>query len=190
MLNTLRKLNEEQASKNALTEQFYPDDTDGDREVSGYEIGPFGTPERTRQNKGDFTPSDGTTSSEAPKDDVTVINDVEVKLQSNDQADMKLSEEQKTAISGIIDTFKQQVSQTANLDPGFSINPSQIRFDGEISEMDLRFTYVAGQDTGLYVNSEMSGVTPEFIEILTKMARFDQMYRDAMDPLITQRQNN
>jgi hypothetical protein len=104
--------------------------------------------------------------------------------------DMKLTDEQKTAISGIIDNFRQQVSQTANLEPGFTMTPSQIRLDGEISDFDLHFTFVAGEQTGLYFTSDMTEVTPEFVSILNGFSRFDKMFRDAMEPLITQRQNN
>jgi hypothetical protein len=174
MLNTLRKLNEEQASKRALTEGYdLPDDMPANDNPQG---GSDQTPESV--------------ASDNVKDNITVINDVDVKLQSGDQADMQLSDEQKTAISGIIDTFRQQVSQIASLDPGFSISPNQIRFDGQLTDFDLRFTFVAGQDTGLYLISDMMLVNPDVLAIITKMGQFDKMYRDAMEPLLTQRQNN
>lgn len=173
MLNTLRKLNEEEAKRKSLTEGYdLPDDMPANDNSGGDEQ----TPEST--------------ASDNVRDNITVINDVDVKLQSGDQADMQLSDEQKTTISGIIDTFRQQVSQVASLDPGFSLTPNQIRFDGEISDFELRFTFVVGEDSGLYINSDMTQVTPELIFLITKMAQYDKMYRDAMEPLITQRENN
>ena len=40
---------------------------------------------------------------EPTSDDITVINDVDIKLVSSDTVDLELTEEQKNAISGLID---------------------------------------------------------------------------------------
>lgn len=124
------------------------------------------------------------------KNDLVVINDVEVKLLSADNMDMTLTEEQKTAISNIIDAFRQQVSELVDFDPGMTVDTEQIRLDGIISDFDFRFTLVAGKDTGLYVICDMTEITPELIDILTKFNKFYQSYIDAMNNLITQRKNN
>jgi len=61
------------------------------------------------------------------QDDITVINDVDVKIVSSDEIDMKISEEDKTSISGLIDNFKSQVSNLVEFDPGLTITQEQIR---------------------------------------------------------------
>ena len=124
------------------------------------------------------------------KNDLVVINDVEVKMSSSDNMDMKLTDEQKTSISNIIDAFRQQVSELVDFEPGMTVGMDQVRLDGEISDFDFRFTLVAGKDAGLYVVCEMTEVTPELIDILTKFNKFYQSYTDAMNNLIVQRKNN
>lgn len=124
------------------------------------------------------------------KNDFIVINDVDVKLLSSDNMDMKLTDEQKTSISNIIDTFRQQVSELVEFDPGMSITMDQIRLDGTISDFDFRFTLVAGKDNGLYVVCDMTEITPELIDVFTKFNKFYQSYTDAMNNLIVQRKNN
>lgn len=124
------------------------------------------------------------------KNDLIVINDVEVKLVSVDNMDMKLSDEQKTSISTLIDNFKQQVTNLVEFDPGMTIGMDQVRLDGFISDLDFKFTLVAGNDSGLYVICEMTQVTPELIEMFTKFNKFYQTYIDAMNNLIAQRKNN
>lgn len=127
---------------------------------------------------------------ENDNNDVDVINDVDVKLISSDQGDMVLTDEQKTAISGVIDSFREQVSQTAELDPGFTFSPNDIRLDGVISELDLNFTYITGQNAGLYVNAEMLNVTQETMDILTKMLTYNKQITDSLELMLRQRRNN
>jgi hypothetical protein len=178
MLNTLRKLNEGQEKRPSINEGYEVPDHLMDKKTYDVDV------ENQGSSEGEQSPQQNQESN------IVVINDVDVKLASPDSMDMKLTDEQKTAISGIIDNFRQQVSQTANLEPGFTMTPSQIRLDGEISDFDLHFTFVAGEQTGLYFTSDMTEVTPEFVSILNGFSRFDKMFRDAMEPLITQRQNN
>lgn len=162
MLNTLRRLNESVTSTKVISEQNF--------------------------NIGNKTPEEK--SSQNVKNDITVINDVNVKLQSSDQMDMTLNDEQKTSISNMIDTFKQQVSDIADLNPGMVISRDQIRLDGYIPDLDFRFTLVAGQTPGLYVITNMTKMTPELIDCFTKFNRFSQTFTDSMNNIITQRKNN
>ena len=129
-------------------------------------------------------------SQENLKNDITVINDTDVKLQSGDGADLKLTDEQKKSISEIIDSFRQTVSNLAEFEPGISINPEQIRMDGNLPEIDTSFTIVAGQNTGLYTTSQMTKITQDVIDMYGKLNKFYQIYIDAMNPIITQRKNN
>ena len=59
-------------------------------------------------------------------DEVSVINDVDVKIVSTDSMDLKIMDDEKSAISGLIDSFRNEVSQIADLKPGITITESQI----------------------------------------------------------------
>ena len=124
------------------------------------------------------------------KDDILVINDVDVKMNSTDEADMKLMDEQKNEISGIIDNFKQQVSQIVNFEPGFSIFPDQIRLDGTLNDEGIKFVFIAGKDGGAYINAEMLKLEQNVANMLEKLAKFNEVFKTAMEPIISQRNNN
>jgi hypothetical protein len=111
---------------------------------------------------------------------VDVINDVDIKMISSDSRDMVLTDEQKTMISGLIDQFREQVSQTAELDPGFTLNVDEIRLDGTIPEQDLKFTYISGNNSGFYINAQMLDITQETVELITKMLNFNRQINDSM----------
>ena len=163
MLNTLRKLNEST--------------------LSSYKI--------IKEND-EFNQQDSATEKSQPDmgSDITVVNDVDVKMMSNDDNDMKLMDDQKTAISGLIDNFRQQVSQLVDFEPGFTITPTQIRLDGVLNEQDIKFVLIAGDESGVYINADMLKLETEVGNILEKLAKFDDTFKTAMEPVITQRNNN
>ena len=124
------------------------------------------------------------------KDDITVINDVDVKMLSTDNLDLKISDDQKNSISGLIDSFREQVSDLADLDPGITINMSQIRMDGTIPNIDMGFVLISGDESGVYINSDMLKVDDEVLESLEKLSKFHLTFEDTMNPIIRQRSNN
>jgi hypothetical protein len=132
----------------------------------------------------------GHDSSQEIENDMTVINDVDVKLNSSDKADLKISDQDKSAISQLIDGFSQQVSQIAEFDPGMSISTEQIRLDGYLSDEDIHFVFIAGKDAGVYVNAEMLKLEQNIAAMLEKLAKFQETFQTSMDPLIKERNYN
>jgi hypothetical protein len=164
MLNTIRKLNESRSTSYNLikeNDEFNQQPTD-DTEYQQDDV----------------------------KDDVTVVNDVDVKLMSGDEEDLKLMDDQKNAISSIIDNFRQQVSQIVDFEPGFTLTETQIRLDGVLTDQDIKFVLIAGEESGVYINADMLKLENEVGTMLEKLAKFDDTFKSAMEPLITQRDNN
>jgi hypothetical protein len=165
MLNTLRKLNESRSTSYNLIKE---------------------NDEFNQQPE----PQDTEAPQEDMRDEVTVVNDVDVKLMSGDDMDLKLMDDQKSAISGIIDNFRQQVSQIVDFEPGFTLTPTQIRLDGVLTDQDIKFVLIAGEESGVYINADMLKLENEVGMMLEKLAKFDDTFKSAMEPLITQRDNN
>ena len=124
------------------------------------------------------------------KDDVLFVNDVDVKINSTDDVDMKLLDEQKNEISGIIDNFRQQVSQIVNFEPGFSLFPDQIRLDGTLTDDGIKFVFIAGKEGGVYVMADMLKLEQNVANTLEKLAKFNEVFKSSMEPIISQRNNN
>lgn len=177
MLKTLRSLNESKSGKSTMNEQFG---------LTG--------PSQEQRNSDSATPQSFNKPEEDVydklNDDITVINDVDIKLLSSDDSDLKLTDEQEKSISGLIDNFRQQVSQIADLDPGFTINMDQIRLDGTLTDDDISFVLIAGEESGTYVNADMLKIENETMVTLDKLLKFEQTFKSTMEPLITQRNNN
>jgi len=160
MLNTLRKLNENKTSNSVIKEQ--------------QEVSQQVEPEQTQKQDSDFV----------------IINDVEVKMLSTDEMDMELKDDQKETISNLIDNFRQQVSQIVDFDPGMTINQKQIRLDGVLTDEDISFVLIAGEESGVYINADMLKLETEVGNALEKLVKFQETFKTSMEPLITQRNNN
>jgi len=161
MLNTLRTLNE---SKN-INKNVLKEDTESD-------VNPL------------------TDSSKEQYDDVDVINDVEIRLLSTDSEDIKLKDEERNVISQLIDNFRQQISQLSELDPGITIDENQIRLDGNMMETEISFTFIAGEESGLYINSDMLNIEQETLDMLGKLLKFKPTFITAMEPLLRTRRTS
>lgn len=120
-------------------------------------------------------------------DNIEVINDVEVKLISTDKEDTQLKEDEKNSISQLVDSFRQQVSQLGNLNPGFSISETEVRLDGSIDELDINFVLIAGEGSGMYINSDMLEITNEVMEMLEKITKYQQTFVSTMEPILRDR---
>jgi hypothetical protein len=129
-------------------------------------------------------------SEENLKNDVMVVNDVEIKMNSSDEADLTLQDNEKTAISQLIDNFKQQVSQIADLTPGITIAPDQVRLDGTLTDQDISFVFIAGKESGAYINADMLKLEQDVANELEKLAKFQETFETAMNPLIQERKTN
>ena len=169
MLNTLRKLNESKQT-GTLREQSQE--------------------QRISNDTSTFPKGEEQPSTQSMKNDLMVINDVEVKIMSGDNLDMKLMDDQKKSISGIIDNFKQQVSQIADFTPGITIAPDQIRLDGSLTDQDISFVFIAGKESGAYINADMLKLEQDVANELEKLAKFQETFETAMNPLIQERKTN
>jgi len=125
------------------------------------------------------------------KDDILVINDVDVKLISGDGVDLKMMDDQKAEISTVIDGFKNDVSMNVDFEPGFSLTPSQIRLDGKLIDNDMTFVLIAGNEAGAYINAEMLKLDINSANTLEKLAKFyENSYKNSMNTLLDQRRHN
>lgn len=124
------------------------------------------------------------------RDDIDVINNVDIKILSSDEADMKMDDEDKKSISSTIDNFKSQVSNLVEFDPGFTISQEQIRLDGTLTDYDIDFVLIAGEEHGLYINADMLKLEKEVVDVLSKLQIFFNTFLTPMNDLINKRKNN
>lgn len=128
-----------------------------------------------------------TQSTEEKFDNIEIVNKVEIKIMSGDKNEVKLQEDEKKSMSDMIDALRAQVYQLVDLNPGFTIDVNQIRLDGSIEDLDLNFVYIVGDDSGLYINSEMLQIEEETIKMLEKLFGFTETFNLTIEPMLSRR---
>lgn len=118
--------------------------------------------------------------------DYAVINDVEVVIHSEDPEDLELSEEEKGNISQLIDDFRTEVAETTEFDK-LHVYESSATLNGKISEISLEFTLSTGDDTGLYINSQMLKVDEKTNSVVDKLAKFSVKFSNTINNLLVRR---
>lgn len=121
------------------------------------------------------------------KDTVTVIDGVEVRLIASTEEDLKLDDQQKKVIGDVVSNFGTQVSDLGDLRPGITIQSNQVRLDGKLPDVELDFVIIAGQNKGTYLNTAMLKTSYELLEMIQKLMKFEDVFADAMNDMITQR---
>lgn len=136
------------------------------------------------------TASKATLKEEEEKvNNLVLNNNVEIKVHSSDQEDLKISDEEKNALNQLIENFKTQVSEIAMFEEGFNIYTNSIRLDGSISE-DLGFVFIAGEDRGVYINSDMLMLNDEITTTIAKLNKFQHTFEDVVNEMMNTRKTN
>jgi hypothetical protein len=133
---------------------------------------------------------ESSSATEDVRDNITVVNDVEVRMLSTDDIDLQLTDQHKQTISGLIDNVKTQVSDLVDLRPGFTLEEGSIRLDGILPDVNLKFVFIAGVNAGVYLNADMLKVEIETVQSVEKLLKFESTFTDAMNDLISQRRVN
>jgi hypothetical protein len=137
--------------------------------------------------------SENTTSSRALTEEkintLVIGNNVEIKVHSDDNADLEITDEEKNSLNQMIENFKSQVYELATFDEGFNIYANSVRLDGKIFD-DMSFVFIAGEDSGLYVNCNMLKLDDENSRVIEKLNKFEHTFQDVASGLINARKNN
>lgn len=122
--------------------------------------------------------------------DFTIINNVEVVLNSTDELDHELKDEEKTKISQLIDDFREEVSEIAEFGK-LQIYPDSAKLDGNIGEENIGFMLSAGDDSGMFLtNSSMLRFNDENRDFINKLETFQVKFNDVLNEIIANRQQN
>ena len=117
----------------------------------------------------------------------TVVDGVVVTMIASTPEDLELNDEHKKAITDIISNFGTQVSDLGDLRPGITIQSNQVRLDGNLPDVELDFVIIAGRNKGVYLNTAMLKMSYESLEAIEKLLKFEDVFADGMNDLISQR---
>jgi hypothetical protein len=124
------------------------------------------------------------------KNEITVINNVDVKINSSDKMDLNLSDEEKNKITQLIDSFHSEVSNIVDF-TDLVIYSNSTKLTGVIPQINVHFTFSSGDDEGLFLtNINTLKISPDIMEVIQKLMKFQEKYKDTTEFLIRNRKEN
>jgi len=136
------------------------------------------------------TPNPQSSTGTSEKSDFAVINNVEVVINSDDEFDFKITDEEKGKISQLIDDFRSEVSEICEFGK-LNIYDNSAKLDGTIKEINIGFTLSAGDDNGVFLSQlSLIMINDNTVNYITKLKNFQPKFNDTMNTLLANRQQN
>ena len=176
MLNKIREI--QRSSHTTLTEQIQPAPNQAPSQVP-----PPANPQGQQQQY--HAPQQAT-----QEKGFTVINNVQVYVDSADDMDLEINVEEKGKISQLIDDFHSEVSELAELNR-LTIYADSAKLDGQITDVNLGFTLCTGDDSGLFLsNTAMIKMDENVMLTINKLKKFEYKFSSVINELIMARKQN
>jgi len=174
MLNKIRRI-QAQPRYGVIQEQTYQGETSNNVQ-----------PEAVVPQKSPTTPYQ---QSRRDNEEVSVINNVDVEIHSEDPIERALQDDEKGTISQLIDDFKAEVSEIAEFD-GLHIYPDSAVLNGKIGGKGMNFSYSAGDDNGFYLGSpSLLKIDSEALELINRLKTFEPKFVNTINDLLVNRRD-
>lgn len=141
-------------------------------------------------NNNDYQDNDDDNVSNTEDKDITVVNNVEIVMNSSDEMDLQLNDEEKGKVSQIIDDFRSEISELVDFGK-LQIYNNSAKLDGILNQFNLNFVLSAGDDQGVFIsNTSLLKITKEILEILSRLEDFSYKFHNTIGDLISNRKQN
>jgi len=195
MLNKIRRI-QAQPKYGVIQEQTYQGETEEPQDSRGPLTAPYGYGAGTKKPIPRSVGTEPEKSSTTPyqqsrrdNEEVSVINNVDVEIHSEDPIERALQDDEKGTISQLIDDFKAEVSEIAEFD-GLHIYPDSAVLNGKIGGKGMNFSYSAGDDNGFYLGSpSLLKIDSEALELINRLKTFEPKFVNTINDLLVNRRD-
>ena len=125
------------------------------------------------------TSEDGNNTNESsPKDKVQKyrISGGILALHGKQKTDLDITTDDKLAFQETMDEFVQEVSDLVDFNT-LNVYPNNVEWSGKIIDEDINFTFTIGENSGIYINADMTKVDEDFLELINKLQQYYQKFK-------------
>jgi len=109
-----------------------------------------------------------------------------ITLHGEDNQDLELTTDEKTAFQETMDEFIEEVSDLADFEP-LNVYTNDVEWGGKIVDFDLEFYFTIGENNGIYINGTMIKVDDNFLEMITKIQTYYEKFKSKWAKVIASR---
>ena len=99
---------------------------------------------------------------------------------------MDITTDDKIAFQETMDEFVEEVSDLVDFNE-LNVYENNVDWSGKIIDEDLEFTFTIGENSGIYINSQMVKVDQEFLDLLNKLQQYYQKFKSKWSRILASR---
>jgi len=107
-------------------------------------------------------------------------------LHGKEQTDLELTTDEKTAFQETMDEFVSEVSDLVDFNK-LNVYQKNVEWSGKIIDYDIDFFFSIGEENGVYINSEMVKVDPQFLDFLNKLQTYYEKFKSKWSKVLANR---
>jgi hypothetical protein len=97
-------------------------------------------------------------------------------LHGKKQSELELTTDEKIAFQETMNEFVSEVSDLAEFNQ-LNVYPNRIEWSGKILEYNIEFTYIIGEENGIYIKGDMINIDDDFLEFIQKLKSYYEKFK-------------
>lgn len=124
-------------------------------------------------------------SPEDKKQSYRISNGV-LTIHGKNSKDLEITTEDKQAFQETMQEFVETVSDLAEFEP-LNIYKNDVQWGGKIIDLDIEFFFSIGENNGIYVNSTMTKIDENYLDMLEKLKVFYEKFKSKWAKVLSSR---
>jgi len=107
-------------------------------------------------------------------------------LHGKNQSELELTTDEKVAFQETMNEFVSEVSDLAEFNQ-LNVYPNTVEWSGKILEFNIEFTYLIGEENGIYIKGDMINTDDDFLEFLQKLKSYYEKFKSKWAKVLASR---
>lgn len=107
-------------------------------------------------------------------------------IHGKDKKDLELTTDEKIAFQETMEEFVNEVSDLVEFNP-LNVYSNNVEWSGKLIDFDLDFIFSIGEDSGIYIDGEMTKIDDEFEEMIKKIKTYYQKFKSKWSKVLGMR---
>ena len=127
-------------------------------------------------------------NTESPKDKVQKyrISGGILALHGKNRSDLDITTDDKLAFQETMDEFVQEVSDLVDFNT-LNVYPNNVEWSGKLIDEDIEFIFTIGENSGIYINGDMTKVDEDFLSLINKLQQYYQKFKSKWGKVLASR---
>ena len=107
-------------------------------------------------------------------------------IHGKDRRDLEITTDDKTAFQETMSGFVDTVSDLSEFE-SLNIYPNDVQWGGKIIDLDIEFFFSIGENNGIYINSTMTKIDENYLDVLEKLKVFYEKFKSKWAKVLSSR---